>query len=178
MGEWFRDSSQAFGANRRVQRAPGAADSIELELRRVALHSMACRAAAANPSSSACIDRVAAEASARSALYWHAVVWRRVDATDTARRVRPAGASGTEWTLLTPRDVSCKGVRLGRRVAFSLRCEGASRSLITNCARTCCSQRRVARAPFGRRGLVGRSVGGAAGSTGSDPFVGLSRLPG
>ena len=40
---------------------------IELELRRVALHSMACRAAAANPSLSAFIDRVAAEASARSA---------------------------------------------------------------------------------------------------------------
>lgn len=47
LGEWFRDSSQALGANRRVQRALGAAATARSRRRRVALHSMASRAAAA-----------------------------------------------------------------------------------------------------------------------------------
>merc|ERR1712023_65497 len=63
LGEWFRDSSQAFGANRRVQRASDAADLFGLELRRMALHSMACRAAAAGVLVCALIYGVAAEAS-------------------------------------------------------------------------------------------------------------------
>ena len=47
--EWFRDWSQARGANQRVQRAPGAREPRAL-VRPVALHSMAVRAAAAGPS--------------------------------------------------------------------------------------------------------------------------------
>ena len=87
-----------------------------------------------------------------------------------ARRERPAGASGTEWTLCAPGLWAAPpegGAPAGsRRRARSQRCGPGARPQHTNCARTCCSQRRAAQPPEYISGVWAacfRSVGGAAG---------------
>ena len=120
-------------------------------------------------------------------------------ASTAARRVRPAGARGTEWTLYAPALLICFGIvaELGGVAFFIIHLMRARRDPHTNTLRThvlqpatdgrakraACSTTRWTGARF--VGSSVRSVGGAAGlawESGILRFllccVGLGRLPG
>ena len=163
--EWFRDCSQACGASQRVQRASASRPTRVAE--RMALHSMAHRAAAAGTCFAELVDAHLPRCSGslpcqRSA---HSSRRRMISACCAPRVASGCSAGRSGLSVRRPVAVRSLGAR---RLRFWRRARVLSRESVRacdpnphllHCARTCCSQRgavRGVRAAKPRLGVAAR----------------------